>query len=306
MHRGLSSARVCAFPVDFTSKCFPCRAGVAVGDKGRRVFTGRKPCYQDSRTVRKSVSIAGGGRPEPSIPPLSVVAPALPPGRTSGPPLPAPTGARQPRPPVHAGSRSPFGGPRGGREVIGGRRGARQEGAARACCRPPGCRPPVAAPPDMPEEARFPPAKRFRPGCGPAGGRVVMLLTAGGGGGGRRQQSALAQPAASPYPEAVERQRRSLPIFPARGQLLAQLRNLDSAVLIGEWREGLGAEAPPRAASRARRRGVPGTSGLRGQGPGAAADGGGGRRRRPPGQGGARTGTGLLRGSRRDGRGRRA
>lgn len=87
----------------------------------------------------------------------------------------------------------------------------------------------------MPEEAGFPPAKRFRPGCGPPGGRVLMLLTAGGGSGGRRQQPALAQPAASPYPEAVERQRRSLPIFPARGQLLAQLRNLDSAVLIGEW-----------------------------------------------------------------------
>lgn len=119
----------------------------------------------------------------------------------------------------------------------------------------------------MPEEAGFPPAKRFRPGCGPPGGRVVMLLTAGGGGGGRRQQSAQAQPAASPYPEAVERQRRSLPIFPARGQLLAQLRNLDSAVLIGEWREGFGAEAPPRPGGapqpagrhpRARRRGVPG------------------------------------------------
>lgn len=93
--------------------------------------------------------------------------------------------------------------------------------------------------PDMPEEAGFPPAKRFRPGCGPPGGRVVMLLTAGGGGGGgggrRQQQPVLAQPAASPYPEAVERQRRSLPIFQARGQLLAQLRNLDSAVLIGEW-----------------------------------------------------------------------
>lgn len=92
--------------------------------------------------------------------------------------------------------------------------------------------------PDMPEEAGFPPAKRFRPECGPPGGRVVMLLTAGGGGGGggrRQQQPVLAQPAASPYPEAVERQRRSLPIFQARGQLLAQLRNLDSAVLIGEW-----------------------------------------------------------------------
>lgn len=71
-----------------------------------------------------------------------------------------------------------------------------------------------------------------------------MLLTASGGGrgdggsgagGGRRPQPPLAQPSASPYREALELQRRSLPIFQARGQLLAQLRNLDSAVLIGEW-----------------------------------------------------------------------
>lgn len=67
-----------------------------------------------------------------------------------------------------------------------------------------------------------------------------MLLSAGGGGGGggRRQQLPLGQPSASPYREAVEQQRRSLPIFQARGQLLAQLRNLDSAVLIGEWPRG--------------------------------------------------------------------
>lgn len=65
-----------------------------------------------------------------------------------------------------------------------------------------------------------------------------MLLAAGGGGGaggGRRQTPLLAQPSASPYREALELQRRNLPIFRARGQLLAQLRNLDSAVLIGEW-----------------------------------------------------------------------
>ncbi|MEJ1273192.1 DEAH (Asp-Glu-Ala-His) box polypeptide 33 [Cricetulus griseus] len=65
-----------------------------------------------------------------------------------------------------------------------------------------------------------------------------MLLTAGGGGGGggaggsRRQTPPLAQPSAGPYREALELQRRNLPIFRARGQLLAQLRNLDSAVLI--------------------------------------------------------------------------
>lgn len=64
-----------------------------------------------------------------------------------------------------------------------------------------------------------------------------MLLAPGGGGagGGRRQTPPLAQPSANPYREALELQRRSLPIFRARGQLLAQLRNLDSAVLIGEW-----------------------------------------------------------------------
>lgn len=67
-----------------------------------------------------------------------------------------------------------------------------------------------------------------------------MLLGAGSGGGGsgRRRQPPLAQPSASPYPEAVEFQRRSLPIFQARGPLLAQLRNLDSAILIGEWPRG--------------------------------------------------------------------
>ncbi|XP_045841466.1 ATP-dependent RNA helicase DHX33 isoform X2 [Meles meles] len=96
----------------------------------------------------------------------------------------------------------------------------------------------------MPEEAAFPPAKRFRPGCGPPGGRMLMLLTAGGGGGRRRPQPALAQPAAGVYPEAVERQRRSLPIFAARGQLLAQLRALDSAVLIGETGSGKTTQLP--------------------------------------------------------------
>uniref|UniRef100_A0A8C2QNJ7 RNA helicase n=1 Tax=Cricetulus griseus TaxID=10029 RepID=A0A8C2QNJ7_CRIGR len=91
----------------------------------------------------------------------------------------------------------------------------------------------------MPEEASLPPAKRFRPGSCPPERRVVMLLTAGGGGGGggaggsRRQTPPLAQPSAGPYREALELQRRNLPIFRARGQLLAQLRNLDSAVLIG-------------------------------------------------------------------------
>lgn len=143
---------------------------------------------------------------------------------------------------------------------------------------------------DMPEEAGFPPAKRFRPGCGPPGGRVLMLLTAGGSGGRRRPQPALAQPAAGVYPEAVERQRRSLPIFAARGQLLAQLRALDSAVLIGEWPEGLGGGAPPlprgpplpRAAPHLPRRGASGR--LRGSG--------GGRRGRTE-----RAGASLQRGS---------
>ncbi|KAM5273954.1 ATP-dependent RNA helicase DHX33 [Ctenodactylus gundi] len=108
----------------------------------------------------------------------------------------------------------------------------------------------------MPEEAGFPPAKRFRPGLGPPSGswscpprrRVMMLLAAGGGGkdagGGRRQQPPLAQPSASPYREALELQRRSLPIFQARGQLLAQLRNLDSAVLIGETGSGKTTQIP--------------------------------------------------------------
>ncbi|XP_055450247.1 ATP-dependent RNA helicase DHX33 isoform X2 [Psammomys obesus] len=98
----------------------------------------------------------------------------------------------------------------------------------------------------MPEEASLPPAKRFRPGSCPPGRRVEMLLAAGGGGagGGRRHTPPLAQPSASPYREALELQRRSLPIFRARGQLLAQLRNLDSAVLIGETGSGKTTQIP--------------------------------------------------------------
>lgn len=131
---------------------------------------------------------------------------------------------------------------------MAGSGGALQLSAPGSCSSCPPWRLALLCPPDMPEEAGFPPAKRFRQGCGPpsrAGScpptrRVVMLLSAGGGGGGggRRQQLPLAQPSASPYREAVELQRRSLPIFQARGQLLAQLRNLDSAVLIGEWPRG--------------------------------------------------------------------
>ncbi|KAK1331544.1 hypothetical protein QTO34_009501 [Cnephaeus nilssonii] len=78
------------------------------------------------------------------------------------------------------------------------------------------------------------------------------MLSAGGGGGGGggggeergAGAAALAQPSASPYPEAVELQRRSLPIFQARGQLLAQLRNLDSAILIGETGSGKTTQLP--------------------------------------------------------------
>lgn len=164
---------------------------------------------------------------------------------------------------------------------------------------------PSRRPPDMPEEAGFPPAKRFRPGCGPPGGRVVMLLTAGGGGcGGRRQQSAQAQPAASPYPEAVERQRRSLPIFPARGQLLAQLRNLDSAVLIGEWPEGLGVEAPPRPGGAPPAGGPPPTCPAEGRTGDFGAHGGGSEpmQEAVPGEGSARPGASLLWVSRPEGR----
>ncbi|XP_023040306.1 ATP-dependent RNA helicase DHX33 isoform X2 [Piliocolobus tephrosceles] len=167
---------------------------------------------------------------------------------------------------MHAGSCSPFSKGWGGREVIGGRReppARGEEGVVRACCLHlrggRSCRRLrflLRCPPDMPEEAGFPPAKRFRPGSGPPsrsgsfppGRQVVMLLTAGsggrGGGGGRRQQPPLAQPSASPYPEAVELQRRSLPIFQARGQLLAQLRNLDNAVLIGETGSGKTTQIP--------------------------------------------------------------
>uniref|UniRef100_A0A8C0GZU8 RNA helicase n=1 Tax=Chelonoidis abingdonii TaxID=106734 RepID=A0A8C0GZU8_CHEAB len=57
----------------------------------------------------------------------------------------------------------------------------------------------------------------------------------------------LAPPGAKrqpPAPSAGETQRRSLPIFQARGPLLSQLRSLDRAILIGETGSGKTTQIP--------------------------------------------------------------
>ncbi|XP_067393949.1 ATP-dependent RNA helicase DHX33 isoform X2 [Emydura macquarii macquarii] len=62
-----------------------------------------------------------------------------------------------------------------------------------------------------------------------------------------RRAMLLAPPGAKrqpPAPAAGESQRRSLPIFQARGSLLSQLRSLDSAVLIGETGSGKTTQIP--------------------------------------------------------------
>ncbi|XP_078003477.1 ATP-dependent RNA helicase DHX33 isoform X3 [Phascolarctos cinereus] len=81
----------------------------------------------------------------------------------------------------------------------------------------------------MPEDRGPPPAKRFRAGPGIPGSRGAMLP------GGHRPPLGA---------EALEHQRRSLPIFTARGPLLARLRSIECAVLIGETGSGKTTQIP--------------------------------------------------------------
>ncbi|XP_029469654.1 ATP-dependent RNA helicase DHX33 [Rhinatrema bivittatum] len=80
----------------------------------------------------------------------------------------------------------------------------------------------------MPQDSDLPPAKRFKPGSPlfPFSRKTAMLA------GARKPQV------------PVEQQRRNLPIFQARAQLIGQLRQLDSAVLIGETGSGKTTQIP--------------------------------------------------------------
>ncbi|XP_030042031.1 ATP-dependent RNA helicase DHX33 [Microcaecilia unicolor] len=80
----------------------------------------------------------------------------------------------------------------------------------------------------MPQDSDLPPAKKFKPGSPlfPFSRKTVMLA------GARKPQI------------SVELQRRNLPIFQARAQLVGQLRQLDSVVLIGETGSGKTTQVP--------------------------------------------------------------
>ncbi|CAM4572985.1 unnamed protein product [Lepidochelys olivacea] len=81
----------------------------------------------------------------------------------------------------------------------------------------------------MPQGGELPPAKRVK--LAPAPRRAMLLAPPG----------AKRPPLA---PSAGETQRRSLPIFQARGPLLSQLRSLESAILIGETGSGKTTQIP--------------------------------------------------------------
>uniref|UniRef100_A0A8D0GXJ7 RNA helicase n=1 Tax=Sphenodon punctatus TaxID=8508 RepID=A0A8D0GXJ7_SPHPU len=89
----------------------------------------------------------------------------------------------------------------------------------------------------MPQEGgELPPAKRVKLAAAPSPApRRAMLLVPSG---------PKRQPPTAPGLSSGETQRRSLPIFQARGALLSQLRSLDSAVLIGETGSGKTTQIP--------------------------------------------------------------
>ncbi|CAH2222948.1 ATP-dependent RNA helicase DHX33 [Pelobates cultripes] len=80
----------------------------------------------------------------------------------------------------------------------------------------------------MSQDPDHPPAKRFKPGSPPfhASRRAAM------------------QPGHRKPPVPMELQRRSLPIYHVRAQLIGQLRQLDSAVIIGETGSGKTTQIP--------------------------------------------------------------
>ncbi|XP_069082776.1 ATP-dependent RNA helicase DHX33 isoform X1 [Pleurodeles waltl] len=82
----------------------------------------------------------------------------------------------------------------------------------------------------MPQESGFPPPKRFK------GGSPLFTFP--------RRPAMQAGTPRKPPTVPLEVQRRQLPIFHARPQLLAQLRGLESAILIGETGSGKTTQIP--------------------------------------------------------------
>ncbi|XP_073446671.1 ATP-dependent RNA helicase DHX33 isoform X1 [Dendrobates tinctorius] len=80
----------------------------------------------------------------------------------------------------------------------------------------------------MSQDSYHPPAKKFKPG--------FMHTT--------HNWKGAMQPGPRKQPVPIEQQRRSLPIYQARAQLIGQLRQLESAVLIGETGSGKTTQIP--------------------------------------------------------------
>ncbi|XP_053310932.1 ATP-dependent RNA helicase DHX33 [Spea bombifrons] len=80
----------------------------------------------------------------------------------------------------------------------------------------------------MSQETDHPPAKKFKPGSPPF----------------HFKRKGVVQPGPKKTPVPMELQRRSLPIYHARAQLIGQLRQQDSAVIIGETGSGKTTQIP--------------------------------------------------------------
>ncbi|XP_018408883.1 PREDICTED: putative ATP-dependent RNA helicase DHX33 [Nanorana parkeri] len=80
----------------------------------------------------------------------------------------------------------------------------------------------------MSQDSYLPPAKRFKPGTPPFNHIRTGAMQLG--------------PRKQPVP--IDQQRRSLPIYQARAQLIGQLRQLDNAVIIGETGSGKTTQVP--------------------------------------------------------------
>ncbi|XP_069827233.1 ATP-dependent RNA helicase DHX33 isoform X1 [Dendropsophus ebraccatus] len=80
----------------------------------------------------------------------------------------------------------------------------------------------------MSQDSYHPPAKKFKPGSRHS----------------NHNRKGAMQPGPRKQPVPIEQQRRSLPIYQARAQLIGQLRQLESAIIIGETGSGKTTQIP--------------------------------------------------------------